>query len=143
MSLSFYVLNVCIQVSLGSRKAELFLKYTEGLVTRGFGFPLREEQNSHQVIRHTKFSFRWGDSTFNNSVISVSIAICWVSYTAASAKFTVMADGSPLKQTNSSQDLCVEKRLQISRFISDLVFSPTPIRPNIRQLRMLSFSKCC
>lgn len=66
-----------------------------------------------------------------NPIISVSILICGVIYVAASAKFTVMANCSPLKQTNNSQDLSIEKRPKISRFISELVFCPAPIQSKV------------
>lgn len=52
--------------------------------------------------------------------------MCWISFVAASGKSTVMAYSPPLKQTNTSEDLCVEKRLQISRFVSNLVFPSPP-----------------
>jgi len=49
-----------------------------------------------------------------------------------------MANYPLLKQTNSSQDLSIEKRPKMSRFLSELVFSPAPIQPNATELGMFT-----
>lgn len=78
-------------------------------MTRDFSFLLGEEQNLHQVVSCTKFIFRREDNTFNNSVINVSIAICWISYIAASAKIMVMAYGPSEINHQLSGSLCWKK----------------------------------